>query len=195
MRLTKERKAYVAIFGLGLVALVADRLFFTPAGASAAAPDAAPESTQALAAPHAPSEAAPEAPAGPSFAERLAKQANWPQAPVRDAFIAPVAWVGQRVAAAGEKEVVTETAFRLKYKLTAAMVGGAKGGVAVLGGRTYPLNEVIDGYTLVEIHAERGKAPEAVFDHEGTRLTLVGPSPAAAPSPHKPDKQADPAGD
>ena len=43
MRLSKERKVYLAVFGIGLTALAVDRLFLAPSDAAAAPTDPATE--------------------------------------------------------------------------------------------------------------------------------------------------------
>ncbi len=168
MRLTKERKAYVAVFGLGLVALIADRLFFAPAGARAATEAAAePEPTAEVQ--HAP--AAPAVPAGPTFIERLSKQASWQQGPLQDAFTAPVAWVGTRVAPEeGPAVAIDGTAFAAAHRLT-AVAKGAKGQIALVSGKAVFKGQVLDGYTLVDV-IENGEVRAAIFERDGVRVQL-----------------------
>jgi hypothetical protein len=172
VRLTKERKAYAVVFGLGLMALAADRLFFAPAGAEAAAPDAAGE-PQRVAAQAPPTE--PAAPTGPSFAERLGKRASWGDGPVRDAFVAPVAWVGARTSREAPEAALSPTIFAEKHRATlVTKVTTDKGdrGMAVVDGKVVYLHGTLDGYQLVDINASK-EHKSAIFERNGERVELL----------------------
>jgi len=187
VRLTKERKLYLAVLGLGLVALSADRLFFAPAGAQAApgSSELPPESpsTRTAAKPSKPAAAAPEN-TEPALAERLRTVSFWDPAKMRDAFEAPVEWVGPRVAPKVEPPAEdSEFAKNRKHWLSTVMILPAREAtpttpaspatpVAIIGGGRYRVGDTLDNYKLVEIHAD-AEQPWVVFEGEGRRVKLT----------------------
>ena len=182
MRLSKERKIYVALFGLGLIALAADRLFFTPAGASAASPEPGPDAPAPT--PPASPQPAPESAPGPSFAERLDRQAKWQDGPLQDAFFAPAAWVNGQSSPEAPAEARPESSFRDKHHVTAvARVSG--NAMAIIDGKPVRIGESLDGFTLADIEDAHGGGV-AIFERDGARLRIEVCDKAAAA--HKPDK-------
>lgn len=90
MALSKERKLYISVMGLGLAALAADRLLVLDDGPAAAS------AADLLVTPAHRAEAAPPAPPPPSFPERLRERAQstlaaQPKSP--DAFLIPASWL------------------------------------------------------------------------------------------------------
>ena len=148
MRLTKERKLYIAVFGLGLVALVVDRVFLTPAGASGAPVEPAAESPTAAAPAHPAPAPAPQS--GPSFGERLEQHAVWPEGPLQDAFLAPDTWVGPRTAPPAAPEVQSEAPFATRHHAS-AISSANHASFALVDGKTLRVGDVLDGHTFVRV--------------------------------------------
>ena len=179
MRLTKERKAYVAVFALGLIALAADRLWFSPAGANAAS-----SAEEPVAEPSPPTPGpATESPAAPSFGSRLEKLATWRMGPLQDAVIAPAEWGGVEAPAF---VAAPQSEFAQTHRLS-AVFGSAKSGErsgVIIDGKLVLQGKAVDGYTLVDIDDSKdGRA--AVFERNGIRVRLEVRDKAAA---HKADK-------
>jgi hypothetical protein len=94
--LSREKAVYLGLLGLGVVALIADRMFFTPASAEASAGpvEAAPPSPGAIPAHTEPVEAAS---AGKPLSARLAQAvaAPWDSSNVPDAFHSGTSWIAE----------------------------------------------------------------------------------------------------
>jgi len=180
VRLSRERKVYLGVLGLGLSVLAADRLLFSVTDTQAATADSSlpPESSNAVprgAAPEHPRPTEPAAAREP-FSVRLAAVAVWSDYGMRDAFVAPAEWVGARPAPekAAPKEPA-ESLFAQKYKVTAVMTT-PQGGVAIINGKAHRVGEIVDGYTLVDIRC--GQSDQGVvFQGRGTRIELTVPKP------------------
>lgn len=178
MKLSKERKVYIALFSAGLVALAVDRALFSPAQADAGEPDAAEPGAEA---------AAPEAQAtksrGPSFGARLAERASWVDGGVPDAFEPSEVWVGKRVAAVEAKPAAEpDSAFARDHKLKMVIAvpsrehAGAEERIAFVGSKHYKVGDILDGHELIEVRiAER----EAVFRGPAGAVTLRVPGPGS----------------
>ena len=204
VKLTKERKVYMAIFGLGLAALAVDRMFFSPAPAGAAPepPTGAPGATPPAQKPP----ATADLPAGPSFGERLAARASWgryavtPRGPgflfptVHDAFVAPEAWVGKRTAVEPAEGPVPEAEFVQKHKLSTVAKGPMQC-MAIVDTKTYwsrsktsraeGKTPLLDGYELVDVK-DGDDAQSATFERDGVRVMLVAPPKSAQKRTDKP---------
>ncbi len=171
MKLTGERKVYVAILGLGLVGLVLNRAFMEPQRASAAADSATPDQSSLLvndsAKPRARSEPRQE---GPTLSSRM-----------RDAAMRTMAGNDQVVDAfdphANQTPVLTPTAappteaelFSQAHKLS-AIVTTDKGGAAIVDGKTILVGHAIQGFTLTRVDDDG-----AHFERDGTVVLLKRP--------------------
>lgn len=203
MKLTKQRQAYVAVLGLGLVGLVLDRTMLSPAGAEAAA-EPAEATPVAEAEPQ--TAAAASVPARPTLADRLrevetAHGLSWGEERVRDAFRPSDAWRADlshtEPAEAVDPSVQVADLFRQKFRLH-AVVTGPTGGLARLahdgGEEMVKVGQVLDGIELVSLDARTATFRTAGGGEE-FRLELVAPqlklssevgagkTPGAAPDP------------
>lgn len=160
MRLSKSQKVYVCVFGLGAVALLADRVFF---GAAAVAPEAAGaghqvapplrEGTREL-----PLPLQADAP-GPlvqedTLADRVravAEASKLHLVDVRDAFSPSEALIGQlqKAGPRGSQQSKSE-AFEQRHRLTAVMAGNA-GGYAIVDGACVLIGQELEGFKLVSV--------------------------------------------
>jgi hypothetical protein len=201
VNLTRERKVYAAVLGLGALALVVDRAILAPADA-AATPAVSADAAAPAAAPRAP--AAPMPPRGESLASRL-QRVGWDVGPMprtADAFVADESWRREPLLAPGVAPPGGELAasFREGHRLTTVMAGRKRddGSVAarpvavierVPGGEKVCIGEgdEIDGFRLVKI-GERS----VQLERAGTLIDLALPeaiptsretlsSPVAAP--------------
>jgi len=216
VKFSKERKVLLVLFGLGLVALVIDRMFFSPSEAAASTDNAAAPAVSV--APEPKPEASVPTHSGPSFAQQLSSKHVWTPGGVRDAFQAPREWVGARVAQEEPQPEEAESEFAKRHRLSAVLprvdkATGTTDLIAIIGGGTYRKGQVVDGYTISDLHAGSGKDQWAVFQRkdevvkvrvasskevEGVQVTdkranqelmgppapLVTPNPAAKPEPH-----------
>jgi hypothetical protein len=184
VKLSRERKRYVALLGLGLAALAGDRLFFAPSGAEAAP---APSASEPQAAPKPTAEKPtlqPAAAAGPSFVQRTRQWADKADPDARDPFKAGDQWPRPRIK--DEEKVQAGSpfeAFLASHKLKA--LTGVKGGSGpakawicgpAAGGRPskaqpYGVDELVDSFRVVSISDENYVELEAP-NHERYRLTL-----------------------
>src|SRR5690349_15210563 len=93
LKLSKQRRVYALFLGLGLTALVVDKVLLPPAGAGAATPDASPAAAPAPQHEQAASPSGPAIPPQPPLAQRLALAAERAKAPARDGFTPAKDWV------------------------------------------------------------------------------------------------------
>ncbi|MFN0132183.1 MAG: hypothetical protein ACKVW3_06585 [Phycisphaerales bacterium] len=162
MKLSKQRKACVAVLGLGLVALAADRALLGPSGASAAAVD--------------PSELGPipaeksaganvDGRKGPSLSMRLASLVIKPAE--RDGFTPPESWATV-AAASGDGEGATAK-FASSHKLTSIVSAtkGEKRPVAIVNGKPLRVGERIGDFKLIGLTVD-----SATFHGEAGDVTL-----------------------
>jgi hypothetical protein len=164
MASTKRQKVLVAVFVIGLTALIVDRVWLRPKAASAdsLAGSAAQASSAAS---HPSSQAAPNR---PSVAQRL--ESLWPDrepnfSDVRDPFCLPRSWSGVQKdgsAATGDPA----TAFAATHRLSAVLVEG-RVSYALVGDRFLTPGQEIDGFKLVSV-GDRF----AVFEGQGSRVVL-----------------------
>lgn len=165
MTLTRRNKMLFSIFGLGLVALVADRTILRPQGGPAAASASQSEDSERPAG-HAPApeEQRPEI----DMADRLS--VFWPgQAPdfeqVRNPFALPATWF--ETAGGGEErapDVVRR--FIRTHRLTAIGMQNGESYVMVDDHFLVP-GRHLDGFTLISV-GDRS----AVFEREGRQIVL-----------------------
>lgn len=208
--MSRQRLAWLAVLGLGVVALILDRALLGPASANA---EATPE-LSAGSAPSAgvaakpedaeiplPGAAAAQTAAGPSLAERLreaqASIGEWDHASLREAFRPSQAWLSVLV-----QPAVTEAAqaspddFWSTVRVTAIVSGRAGAFVrAVIGEQTWviPVGGQVQGLRLVSVD-DSGRS--ALFERNGeeVRLRLEEPrlggreqaAPATPASPFPP---------
>jgi hypothetical protein len=168
---TPKRKIYLAILGLGLVALGIDRLFVLP-GRAAARPAAVDEATGP------PEVPAPERPAGDAsgpaagarvtIADRLDALADlheYDLTNLPNAFAPSSDWFATEAA----PRVSTASRFRQEHTLNAVM-GSEGDGYAIINGKSLFIGHVIDGFMLVEVRQR-----SAVLECQGTRVELTLP--------------------
>jgi len=163
MKLSKQRKAYVAILALALLALTVDRLFLaggdSTAGASSA--EASPAPSRSTGPPTGPDDtsapaAAPAAIAampGPRLAERLRRLASTQALDMKrvtDAFACDAAWIPR----AASPEPTTRPSrpvrtFQDRHALMAVM-GGPRGS-AIVDGRCLLVGQELEGHRLISV--------------------------------------------
>jgi len=168
MALARRQQAFVAVFLLGLVGLVVDRVFLRPQGGPGTA---AADSSDTYAVPFSPVKDAPSPSAeaqGPSVAERLDRV--WPDrepnaVEARNPFSLTPLWlrsVGTGPAAGPDAAEV----FAQAHPLVAVVMDGRQS-YALVNDRVLTLGEQIDGFTLVSVGSK-----SAVFERRGERIVL-----------------------
>jgi hypothetical protein len=178
VRLTRERKVYVSLFVLGLIALAADRLWLSPKEAAAA--ESVPETAPPAPAP----DPGADAPAPLSFGARLRGRAVWQEGPLREALSAPASWGGVRP----EVEVPAPapvSEFERKHRVSSVLQSknlAAQG--AIVDGHILKRGQALDGFTLVGVEDAKGEQA-AVFERDGARVRVVV---GDRPELHKADK-------
>lgn len=182
MKLTKQTKVYAGILGLGLIALVADRALFTPAGASAAVEatplNSAPAADIVAARPATPVASTSDDAASvgtATISERLrvvAKEAEKAPEFSGDAFAPPVT-TGQSAPAARVAPASAEL-FKAQYRLT-GLVHSGNTGAAIIDGKPVRVGESIGGFTLTRVDASG-----ATFELDGQQVTLTAPEFASS---------------
>jgi hypothetical protein len=168
MALAKRQKAFVAIFFLGLVALVVDRVFLRPQGGAG---KAAADSFAMYAVPISPAENSPSPSAeaqNPSVAERLGRV--WPDrepngVETRDPFSLGGSWLAN-TEVSSPAAADSAAAFARTHPLVAVAMNGRQSH-ALVNDRFLTLGDQIDGFTLVSVGAK-----SAVFERQGERVVL-----------------------
>ena len=175
MKLSKQRKVYVAIFALAVSALGVDRLFL---GGSEATPSRANGETASGASVQpspAPSglgggSAGAPRPAAKPLAERLrdlSQKQGIDMKTVKDAFSCSPEWFPrQEVVATESASGVEASQFRSKHELMAVMAGAR--GSAIIDGKCLLVGQKLGEYELISV-GERC----AVFQRGGRRVTLT----------------------
>lgn len=148
--MTPRRKAFIALLGIGVVALAADQLI--PRSEN---PADEPEAELAVA--HAPAAQKtpppPAAPANPSLSQRIAKarERSPGEVETRDVFLVPLAWIGpQKVEQILAAPAARTPRFDETHRLTALIVAGDRTG-ALIDGMMIKVGESIDGYRLISV--------------------------------------------
>ena len=159
MTLTKERKIYLALLGIGLAALVLDRLIGGPQNAQAREDSAAfvVERPNGAAPAAAPSAATGQLTlTGPDLSVRLRTLGEQvrPGSQSRDLFRAPATW-GPRITHAPAPAQVTDLTgpaveFERSHRLTAVLLSGRERH-AVVDGKMVKPGQAIDGFTLISV--------------------------------------------
>ncbi len=168
MALARRQKVLIAVFLLGLVGLVVDRVFLRPQGGPGAA---SADSSDSYAVPPSPAPGGPSATAGapgPSVAERLSRV--WPDrepntVQARDPFSLTGSWLGGKATGPSAAPDPAQV-FAQAHSLGALVVDGRRSNV-LINDRVLKLGETIDGYTLVVV-----KAKSATFECQGQRVVL-----------------------
>jgi hypothetical protein len=95
--LSRKKAAYLGLLGLGIAALAADRLLFTPSGAEASPGEVSPSAPAAPSAPLAKAEPSEPIPTGKPLSARLAQaiKGPWDDADVPDAFHSRTSWLAE----------------------------------------------------------------------------------------------------
>jgi hypothetical protein len=174
VKLTRERKVYVALLAAGMVALIGDRLFLAPSGAGAAvaAQDSLPDAPPAPKAAK-PAQDPPAAPSGPSFSQRISDAARSAPPSGRDAFRPGATWPRPHVNdPADSTPHDTFETFLQKQQLTMVMLNKDKP-FARINKEIWQIGDVHDGYTLVAMD-EKGVEFES-SSGERRRLDLPAP--------------------
>jgi hypothetical protein len=187
--MNKERKIYVAIGGLALAILGADRLFF----AAATSPDSASAGlivpASAASAPGSPARGAPPAidleaaslalrtdQSLPYRLESFSRANAYDLSAVGDAFLPSEAWQARvkPTPSPADKSAVQPLDRRIEqfiagHKLTAVMLN-ADGGIAMVDGQPLRPGQTLDGFKLVAVHSG-----QAEFEIEGrtARMSLA----------------------
>lgn len=178
MTLTKERKALMAVLGLGLIAVAANRLVI---GSEATSPSVAVASPIPDLSPGVlpPLEVVTTGPPvesvstnEPTLSDRLEEVVReqglglWDAA---DAFRPSTDWLadGQSQAGPHRRQLSPADAFKQKHLLEAVMATGG-GGRAVVDGRTLRIGQHLDGFELISVNQR-----SAVFESNGTRVKLT----------------------
>jgi len=166
MVLAKRQKVFIAIFLLGLAALVVDRVCLLPQGGPKRASASAFELYGMVVSANEP---VPEpADRNPTVAERLGRlwsDQDVNEAAMRDPFSLTASWqVGPVV---NEQPAPDEAAvFAKTHSLVAVMKEGQQSYV-LINDRVLPLGGQMDGFTLVSVGPK-----SAVFEHEGKQVVL-----------------------
>ena len=172
MKLTRERKIFLGLLGLGAIALAADRLFLGPAGASAAVDEAPAAPVKAEAVAPDPAPVRPEKRAtGPSLAQRLrGATVRLDASSTKDAFKPSSAWgvTPSKVPAAASEDAQT---FQATHHITSILQAGDQA-IVMIKGKTYRVGEVVDGYRVVEIRTR-----SVVFQGTGPAFEVSLPEP------------------
>ena len=187
MKMTRERKIYGALLCLGVAALAADKLFFSPAEAPAASLLVQNNGPRPAVVAHNKPVVAPAAEPQPkdqplmglgALADRMRGMAEAERldlADAKDAFRPPVAWVGniavptqtQQQSGLGPGDAIS--AFREKHHLI-AVLKSSKGGMAILDGKSVRPGQSVDGFKLLRVCEN-----SAVFESNGKTVEMQLP--------------------
>jgi hypothetical protein len=168
MSLSKRQKKLLAVFLVGIVALVADRAILRPQGGPRAAsadflassPNSVPLSAGVPAAPD------PPPPAGVAQRlDRLAPTAQTDSNALRDPFSLPDSW-SDHAPAGGGKGRDAAGGFALRHRLQAVVMQGPES-YALVDDNVLVRGQYLDGCRLVSI-GDRS----AVFERDGKRIVL-----------------------
>src|SRR6185436_8131933 len=148
--MTARRKAFIALLGIGVIALAADQLI--PRSEN---PADEPEAELAVAAAPAAQKATPVAPtpANPPLSQRIvaAVARSSGQTETRDIFLVPLAWIGpQKVEQVLAAPAPRTPRFDETHRLTALILNGDRTG-ALIDGMMIRVGESIDGYRLMSV--------------------------------------------
>ncbi len=183
MKLTRERKVYGAVLGVGLAVLIVDRTLWAPAGA-AASPVPEPPDSQLLVSTGATPVVVTGAPTRASDSElplaarlrRVDESLSQSPGERRSAFCPASAWLKPESRAQASEIVLPATPspeeeFRRLHQLTAVM-SGPRGGCAKVGSHLVYVGQEYGGFRLVAIDPDQRRA---TFESNGLRVDLVMP--------------------
>jgi hypothetical protein len=170
MKLTKERKVYVAVLGLGLLVLAVDRVALSPAGATAAELTesyALPERSVATGIPTVPETSI--APSGRGLAHRLRTDvADWRDS-VGNAFKPSEQWLPPvKVEEQNTRPRTDGEAFVAAHTLKGLTGHRTSGAGALVSGKFLQIGDAINGWVLIEVRTDG-----AVFEKDGERAELL----------------------
>ena len=186
MKMTRQRKVYAAVLLLGVGALAADKIFFSPP--STAAQD--PSAMLLASTPHSPAPAAKHAVQPKeanllglgALADRMRKVAESERLDLGDSadvFRAPASWIQQKQSHEASQATTQPdpgAIFRDRHHL-AAVLRSTHGGIAVLDatsgskGRAIRIGQTLDGFKLIAV-GERS----ATFASASGRVELELPA-------------------
>jgi hypothetical protein len=168
MSMTKRQKTFLAIFSIGLVALIVDRTILRPQGGPSAASASSLAGSAESVLPSDNIPALTDEPQSPPLAERLnslwsGQEADTEQ--VRDPFALPPSW-SDTGGANGTTISDAAAAFVSGHQLTAVVIDGRES-YALVNDQFLVPGQGIDGFKLISVGAR-----SAIFEHGGTRATL-----------------------
>jgi len=175
MKLTKQRKVYLGVLAVGLVALVIDRAFLGGGGVS-------PSSAEGAVIPPVKAPAGAMSPQQPnvSIADRLAAATEAANASeLKDAFRPSDAWLAQLRPSADRPAVAPldlAQSFSQRHRLMGVMLQTG-GGKAIVDDRCMAVGEKMDGFTLVAV--EKNSAVFTCGDSRAELKLPQAPPPAA----------------
>lgn len=184
MSLSRERVILLAVLGLGLAALMFDRLVLgggtEPASATAQSVEsfAAPASTSENKSAPAPALSAPAAVQGePSVGqrlERLTEHRDTLLASDRDGFTPSVSWTGREGPSAGSlrDQIDFIKQFQRDHELLAVMKDDQGQDLAIVNGEPLVIGQRLGVFTLVEVRSDKQQR-SAVFESRYGRTELV----------------------
>lgn len=170
MKLTKQRKAYVGVLGLGLAALVVDRGFLSnsvtsPPSAVASAAGTGPAS-------NADQKSTDLSRNGPTVTERLdALRDQAAPATSPDAFATVQSWYES---AAKPGDLTTEKTVSSEYRLSGVLTDKeGKPLFAIINGQKIAMSEEVKGIRLIDAGGAKGTTPgRATIEVNGEQIEL-----------------------
>jgi hypothetical protein len=181
VKLSKQKAIYMALLGLGLVALIADRLFFAPSSAVASESPAEPAPAPAReAGPHA--DPADHPATVKPLSERLASSpaGAWDEKALRDGFNPPGSFLSEVLmgppALEPEAEPSSENTLQA-HKLSSVLIMNGKP-CAIIDHKPYCVGDTLDdGLTIVAIGdvIDQGRAKVTGVELRGPRGTVKLP--------------------
>jgi len=183
MQLTLKRKISFGLVGIGLIALVVDRL--TSSDGPEPRPQPALHATDGSVVAHAAKPAAAETDlrlielsAISAQLQTLASSQGLDPVNAQDAFHPASNWLAapKAIIDTSAETSAAVTRFRQQHKLLAILKSG-RAAMALIDGRTFRRGQTIDGFKIVEVH-ERS----VIFDSGSAKVEIfvVGADPASA---------------
>jgi hypothetical protein len=181
MKLTRERKFYVAVFALALVALVADRVFFNGGGGGGAAQEASAAADHSLVVPSAErsstgsgaaqggaahGSASSGAESVTRLLESIRKQRDLDIDNTPDVFAKTITPTGVLPT---ERQIRANSLIEQfsRHRLTSVMTD-SRGGAAMVDGQIVHLGQTFDRFTLIAIDSQ-----SALFECEDVQVRLM----------------------
>ncbi len=167
MSLSKRQKILVAVFLIGLLALVADRTVLRPSGGPrAASADSLPATVPDVkrTGPVPAGDATPPATVAQRL-ERLTSGRQAPSDPLRDPFSLPPSW-SDSTAGKQEKPLDATEVFARRHQFRAMVVRNEES-CALVDDSTLTPGQSLDGFTLVAVGPR-----SALFESDGRQVVL-----------------------